>query len=179
MKRIFSLIIIIAVVLLPSCINLHITQHYYGDKLDNSIIDLITKDNEKEETDIEENTAETTLSDTENDVPNTEDTELSPEENTDESQTPSVSLRITSLTSPLSPNQTATIEVIGKPFTEYNIDVIYSTAPSSAKGLENKISDENGIVSWSWKIGPSVKPGSYEITVVGGTETAKTQIQIN
>ena len=48
MKRIFLLILIIAVALLPSCINFHITNNYYGGELDNSVIDLVTKEKEEE-----------------------------------------------------------------------------------------------------------------------------------
>lgn len=69
------------------------------------------------------------------------------------------------------PGETATITYIGTPFTSYSISVYYSSSsPSTAKGLERKTSDANGIVSWSWKIGSAVKPGGYRIVIEGGGE---------
>ena len=68
------------------------------------------------------------------------------------------------LSSPISKNQTAEIDILGRPYTEYSIEVFYATGKSSASGLENKISNDNGKVSWSWKIGPSVKSGYYKIS---------------
>ena len=37
------------------------------------------------------------------------------------------------------------------------IAVYYSTKKSSAQGLEKKLSDENGYVTWVWKVGGSTK----------------------
>lgn len=85
---------------------------------------------------------------------------------------------ISSLTSPISSNQTATLVAIGKPSTEYTISVYYKTTQSTAQGLEPKISNEDGRVSWSWKIGASVKTGRYKIVVSGGGETIETEIQV-
>ena len=82
------------------------------------------------------------------------------------------------LSSPISKNQTAEIDILGLPFTEYSIEVFYATGKSSASGLENKISNENGKVSWSWKIGPSVKSGYYKIVVTGGGTSLETEIQV-
>ena len=88
-------------------------------------------------------------------------------------------IRLIYLTTPVAPNQTATIDVKGKPHTEYNISVVYSTAESTAKGLENKISDDYGFVSWSWKIGPSVKTGSYKIKITGENSVFETYIHVD
>jgi len=88
-------------------------------------------------------------------------------------------IRLISLTSPISPNRTATIDVKGKPNTEYDISVVYSTSESTAKGLENKVSDSYGFVSWSWKIGPSVKTGRYRIKITGGNSVFETYIQVD
>lgn len=65
-------------------------------------------------------------------------------------------------------NMQATVIIKGQPGVKYNIDVIYSSGPSTAKGLENKVADENGYVTWNWKIGPSTAGGTYKIRVSGG-----------
>ena len=65
-------------------------------------------------------------------------------------------------------NEEVTLNVIGLPNTEYDINVYYSSGVSKAKGLENKISDANGYVSWSWKIGGSTNSGNYRIDLIGG-----------
>lgn len=75
------------------------------------------------------------------------------------------------LTSKASINNDATLEILGKPNTKYRISVYYKTKPSQAKGLVEKESDANGYVSWTWRVGASVQPGSYQIQVVGGGET--------
>ena len=76
-----------------------------------------------------------------------------------------LSIEIISLTSPVQSGQNASIEVLGNPNTEYTISVKYSSSISSASGLEPKISDYNGYVSWTWRVGNSVKPGEYSITI--------------
>ena len=54
----------------------------------------------------------------------------------------------------------------------------YKTKPSHAKGLVEKESDANGYVSWTWRVGASVQPGSYQIQVVGGGETFVTYLNV-
>jgi hypothetical protein len=66
-------------------------------------------------------------------------------------------IRLISLTSPVSRNETATLEIKGEPNTEYAITVYYSSGPSSAAGLESKYSDGEGYVSWSWRVGGKTK----------------------
>ncbi|MGN1345631.1 MAG: hypothetical protein ACI4V1_02510 [Eubacteriales bacterium] len=83
-------------------------------------------------------------------------------------------LRLVSVTSPVSRNETATLTVLGKPFTEYCISVYYSTTVSQADGLEAKVSDADGTVSWSWKVGGRTNGGSHRIVIEGGGETLET-----
>ena len=82
------------------------------------------------------------------------------------------------LTSPISKNQTAEIDILGRPCTEYSIEVFYATGKSNAAGLKSKISNEVGTVTWTWKIGPSVKSGYYKIVVTGGGTSFETEIQV-
>lgn len=84
-----------------------------------------------------------------------------------------------SLTSPVGRNETATVSIKGKPNTEYTIKVYYSTTASKASGLEKKTSGADGLVSWSWKVGGSTKPGTFKIVISGGGEKIETSFTVN
>ncbi len=70
-------------------------------------------------------------------------------------------------------NEDITLRVIGLPNTEYDIDVYYSSGASRAKGLENRVTDSSGFVSWTWQIGGKTRIGSscYIILKGGGVRT--------
>lgn len=87
-------------------------------------------------------------------------------------------LKILSVTSPVIGGNNATLTAKGKPGTEYDIRVVYSSGESSAEGLENKTAAADGTVSWTWKVGSRTKPGTYTITVKGGGETDTITITI-
>lgn len=89
------------------------------------------------------------------------------------------SIKLLSLTSPVSRNQKATLEIKGKPNTLYKISVYYSSGASTASGLEAKTSDSSGYVSWTWKIGAKTKAGNHRITITGGGDTLETSIETN
>ena len=93
-------------------------------------------------------------------------------------EAPKQVLDILSVTSPIGGGQNATLSAKGKPNTAYDIKVVYSSGESSAKGLEDKTSDANGNVSWTWKVGAKTKPGTYTITVKGGGETDTIKITV-
>jgi hypothetical protein len=80
-------------------------------------------------------------------------------------------LSVVSMTTPISPGEIATVKITGRPNTEYNISVYYSSGKSSAQGLENKTSDGNGYVSWTWKVGSKTKSGNYHIDIKGDGKT--------
>lgn len=87
-------------------------------------------------------------------------------------------LKYTSITSPISRGNEATVEVKGKPNTKYTIKVKYSSGYSTASGLGAKTADSRGSVSWTWKIGAKTSPGTYPITISGGEETIKIEITV-
>lgn len=68
-------------------------------------------------------------------------------------------------------NEMATVKIQGAPNTSYSITVYYKSGPSEAAGLETKISDANGYVSWTWKVGGRTSAGTFQIVVSGGGET--------
>lgn len=87
-------------------------------------------------------------------------------------------IQLKSITSPVSRGQKATVEIIGKPNTKYTISVYYSSGPSEAKGLEPTVSDGDGLVSWTWTVGPSTSTGAKRIVVSDGTSSIEFYIEI-
>ena len=75
---------------------------------------------------------------------------------------------VLSLTTPVRINQRATLSIRGNAGSTYSIMVFYATTASTAKGLEDKVADAFGQVTWTWKVGARVKPGRYRIVVKGG-----------
>lgn len=71
--------------------------------------------------------------------------------------------------------ETATLTIKGKPNTEYSISVYYSSGASKAAGLENKISDSNGNVTWTWEVGAKTKSGEHRIVINGGGDKIETK----
>lgn len=79
-------------------------------------------------------------------------------------------LTLVDITETVSAGKTASVTVKGLPNTEYSIVVTYATTVSQAKGLEEKYTDENGVVTWSWRVGNQTKPGKYTVEIQSRTE---------
>lgn len=67
----------------------------------------------------------------------------------------------------------ATLSFMGDPDTLYSITVYVKSGASGAKGLEPKVSDGTGYVSWSWWVGSNSTPGTYKIVI-----TSEDMVQI-
>lgn len=78
-------------------------------------------------------------------------------------------ISLVSLSNPIIKGENATIKIKGKANTEYKIKVMYKSGASTASGLEDKKSDQDGYVSWTWKVSERVTPGTYEIIVSSKT----------
>lgn len=65
----------------------------------------------------------------------------------------------------------ATLSIKGLPNTVYSIKVKYSSGYSSASGLVDTMSDDEGNCSWSWRIGAKTSPGEYDITISDGVNS--------
>ncbi len=87
-----------------------------------------------------------------------------------------LSLKIVSVTSPVSPGAYAKLEARAPPGSQCTITVYYKSGPSKAQGLYPKQADSNGDVSWTWKVGTRTTPGSWKI-VVTVTHSGKTVSQ--
>lgn len=87
-------------------------------------------------------------------------------------------LSLVSMSQSVSANSKATVRVRGIPGTSYSIAVYYSSGPSSAKGLTDKTASTDGIVEWTWRVGPKTKPGQYRIVISGGGETLELKFTV-
>jgi hypothetical protein len=73
--------------------------------------------------------------------------------------------QLISLTSPVARGATASIQVHTTPGASCSISVIYKGGPSKAKGLDPIAASADGICAWSWVVGPSTTPGTWQIVV--------------
>ena len=87
-------------------------------------------------------------------------------------------INLVGLTSPVSRGNNATISIKGLPNTAYDIDVMYSSGESKASGLEDKTSDSEGNVSWTFKVSSNVKSGTYEVKISGGKDSASYSLEV-
>ncbi len=87
-------------------------------------------------------------------------------------------INLVSLTSPISRGSDVTVSIKGLPNTTYDIDVIYSSGESKASGLEDKTSDSEGNVSWTFKVSSNVKPGTYEVKITYGEDSASYSLEV-
>ena len=87
-------------------------------------------------------------------------------------------INLVSLTSPISRGSDVTVSINGIPNTTYDIDVIYSSGESKASGLEDKTSDSEGNVSWTFKVSSNVKPGTYEVKISDGEDSASYSLEV-
>lgn len=78
---------------------------------------------------------------------------------------------IVAWTETVSRNEDAYVTIWGTPGVEYDIAVFYKSGESSAKGLENKVADENGCVTWTWHVGGRTAAGKFKIVVTDGVHT--------
>lgn len=76
-----------------------------------------------------------------------------------------------SMTETVRRGNTATVTVQGEPGKTYTITVYYPSSVSTAKGLEPKTADEDGAVSWSWRVGSRTTVGTHRIEISDGVET--------
>jgi competence protein ComEC len=94
------------------------------------------------------------------------------------SAAPAGGLAIQSVTSPVSTGDDATLIARTSPGASCSITVNYKSGPSTAEGLEPKTADAQGMVSWTWEVGPQTTPGTWPIVVKCGSFTAETEFTV-
>ena len=87
-------------------------------------------------------------------------------------------ISLVSLDTPVSRGSDVTVSIKGLPNTTYDIDVIYSSGASKASGLEDKTSDSEGNVSWTFKVSSNVKPGTYEVKITDGEDSVSYSLEV-
>ena len=87
-------------------------------------------------------------------------------------------INLISLTSPVKKGSEASISIKGLPNTTYDIDVIYSSGASKASGLEDKVSDSEGNVNWTFKVSSNVKVGTYEVRISDGEDSVSYSLEV-
>lgn len=101
-----------------------------------------------------------------------------PDTSASTSEQGSGALSLVSVTSPVHHGSRATLCVRGEAGVRYSIQVFYSSAASTASGLEPQTADAEGLVQWSWRVGASTKPGEYRIVVSGGDDTLEIKFSV-
>ena len=93
---------------------------------------------------------------------------------------PAPPARITFPAGPASghPGQVATLAAHYSPSALCSIVVHYKSGPSKAQGLQAKLTDGAGNVSWSWLIGTNTTHGQWPITVTCGPASAQSYISV-
>ncbi|MBI2062661.1 MAG: hypothetical protein HYT61_00200 [Candidatus Yanofskybacteria bacterium] len=73
---------------------------------------------------------------------------------------------VVSITSPVKQNDTAQLDIKTAPEAKCDITVtLPSGNQSNAKGLEDKLADNSGTITWSWKINWNTTPGTANIDI--------------
>lgn len=98
------------------------------------------------------------------------------------SQTPVLSIKIISVTSPVNAGANATLVAQTLAGAECECEVFYKSGLNTDSGLFPKTADSSGQVSWTWKVGNREPPGDWQIIVRasygGKTDAASTFITI-
>ena len=93
-----------------------------------------------------------------------------------------LTVRITSVTSPAYRNSLATLVVRTHGGARCSIEVDYASGPSSASGLIDKTASSSGSVSWTWKVGGRTTLGTWPIYVTctwnGQSSSAQTSFRV-
>lgn len=79
-------------------------------------------------------------------------------------------LRVLHFTSSVKAGDKVTLKLSGYKNTRYDIYVYYSKNPANDDALDPKMSDGDGIVTWTWNVPSSVKAGMRKICIIGGGE---------
>ena len=96
----------------------------------------------------------------------------------DSSSNTTSNINLIGLTTPVNRGSDVTVRIKGEPNTTYDIDVIYSSGASKATGLEDKTSDSEGNVSWTFKVSSNVKPGTYEVKITDGKNSVTYSLEV-
>jgi hypothetical protein len=86
-------------------------------------------------------------------------------------------ITLVAITSPVSHGEKATVMVRAAPDTQYEIAVYYKSK-SGAAGLDPAVSDADGYVSWTWRVGGGTKAGDYYLEIAGGGDKLRVNFTV-
>lgn len=89
-----------------------------------------------------------------------------PDEPTPSEQPPvETTLSLDDMSAQVAAGGKAFVRVRGRSGEQYRIKVYLKSGASTAKGLEDKTADEDGLVAWEWTVSGRTTPGDYRIVV--------------
>jgi competence protein ComEC len=74
-----------------------------------------------------------------------------------------IAISVTNVSNPIQAGSNAALTIKSTPNSNCTITVIYKNGPSDAAGLGPQVADQNGQVSWHWKVGPGTTAGIWNI----------------
>jgi flagellar hook assembly protein FlgD len=77
-----------------------------------------------------------------------------------------LALQIVSVTSPVKAGESATLKAHSSPGAHCTINVYYNSTRSTSEGLADRTVEASGNITWMWKVGADIAPGSYKIEVL-------------
>src|SRR2546426_8950659 len=77
-------------------------------------------------------------------------------------------VKFVAVSSPVPRGGTATVTIQTLARTTCIITVFYRSGPSKASGLVPKMADDQGRITWKWKVGTRTTPGQWPIRVECG-----------
>ncbi|UNO50485.1 MULTISPECIES: hypothetical protein [Alicyclobacillus] len=75
-------------------------------------------------------------------------------------------------------NQYASVTIHTSPGAHCTIEVVYKSGSSHAKGLDAKTAPSSGVVTWSWKIGPSTTLGTWPVYITANNTSIHTYLHV-
>ena len=89
-----------------------------------------------------------------------------PDEPTPSEQPPvEMTLSLEDMSAQVAVGGEAFVRVRGRSGEQYRIKVYLKSGASTAKGLEDKTADEDGLIAWEWKVSSRTTPGDYRIVI--------------
>lgn len=74
-------------------------------------------------------------------------------------------LRVIEFTDCLKAGETATLSILGEPYTLYSPALYLKSGISKNSALAAKYSDGSGYVEWSWRVSHATSPGTYRLAL--------------
>lgn len=78
---------------------------------------------------------------------------------------PALAVKVTKAPGSVAQGATASVTISTTKASSCEIDVVYASGSSTAKGLETKTADSKGAVTWKWMVGRKTTKGKWPVTI--------------